>query len=162
MKTDLVLLGAHINIASQTSRRWLVVLLYAGFAALVIAWLSPFGSSGGGTLAVLAILCLLRFLGGRTYDSGLLPPVDVVDERERNRRDRAHFLAYSYLDLAFIPALLATGFKIHPQFAVTHPALQAFCDRLPFGFLFAAAIVYYTLPQTILLWTEPDMEQEPA
>jgi hypothetical protein len=162
MKTDLVLLGMRINIASQGSRRWLVVLLYAGFAVLLVAWLSPLGSSGGGVLAVLAVLCLLRFLGGRTYDSGLVPPVDVADERERSSRNHAYFLAYSYLDLTFIPALLATGFKIHPLFAVTHPALQAICHRLPFGFLFAAAILYYTLPQTILLWTEPDMEQEPA
>ena len=98
---------------------------------------------------------------------------DGFDKREKNtheltsatspfthRRGHAHFLAYSYLDMAFIPAILATGFKMHPLFAVTYPALQAFCNHLPYGLLFAAILLYYTLPQTILFWTEPDMEQE--
>jgi hypothetical protein len=39
------------------------------------------------------------------------------------------------------------------------PALRAFFARLPWGLLIAAMMLYYILPQAILLWTEPDMEE---
>ena len=38
MRTDFILLGTRINIASRSRRRWLVALVYAAFAVLVIAW----------------------------------------------------------------------------------------------------------------------------
>jgi hypothetical protein len=38
MKTNFVLLGARVSFASRQSRRWLVALVYAGFAATEIAW----------------------------------------------------------------------------------------------------------------------------
>jgi hypothetical protein len=47
MKTEVVLLGMHINIASQARRRRLVVLIYAGFAALGTAWFFVSGHFGG-------------------------------------------------------------------------------------------------------------------
>jgi hypothetical protein len=49
-------------------------------------------------------------------------------------------------------------FKANPNNVPANPALRAFFDQLPYELLVAAAILYYTLPQAILLWTEPDME----
>jgi hypothetical protein len=37
-------------------------------------------------------------------------------------------------------------------------AVQVWLDRLPWALMIAWGILYYTLPQAILLWTEPDME----
>ncbi len=59
-----------------------------------------------------------------------------------------------------MPALLAVGLKNNPFYPKWAPALRVFIDHLPYGLLFAAGILYYTLPQAILLWTEPNMEQE--
>jgi hypothetical protein len=161
MKTDFVLLGRRISITSRCRRRWLVALLYAGFAAMVIAWCAFYGQS---TL-ILIILFLLsgrlaKFLGGRSYEEGLLPPFEGGDERERYRRFRVHYVAYEYLDFAFLPALIAAMFKSNPLSLPANPAVRIFLDRLPYGLLIAAGILYYTLPQTILLWTEPDMEAD--
>jgi hypothetical protein len=35
-----------------------------------------------------------------------------------------------------------------------------FFDKLVYGLLIASFILFLTLPQAILLWTEPDMEAE--
>ena len=56
--------------------------------------------------------------------------------------------------------MLAVGLKNNPFYPKWAPALRVFIDHLPYGLLFAAGILYYTLPQAILLWTEPNMEQE--
>jgi hypothetical protein len=165
MKTELDFLGKHINIASRSRRRWLVVLIYAGFAALVIAWFMLYGRSPFGLLSVLAFLAfglLSRFLGGRTSRGGLLPPFESKenDERELRRRDHAYYTAYKWWDFALIPAFLATGLKYVPLSPSWSPVLGTFFDRLPWGLLIAAGILYYTLPQAILLWTETDMDPD--
>jgi hypothetical protein len=56
--------------------------------------------------------------------------------------------------------MASVGLKNNAFYAGWDPAVRAFVDRLPFGLLIAAGILYYTLPQAILLWTEPDMEGE--
>jgi hypothetical protein len=160
MKTELEFLGKQINIASRTRRRWLVALRYGGFGGLVIAWCSVYGQSFAGFLIFLAIAAAARFLGGRTYEGGLIPPAESGDERERHRRDRAYYVAYKWWDLTLIPAMAAVGLKNNAFYPGWDPAVRMFIDRLPFGLLIGAGILYYTLPQTILLWTEPDMDQD--
>jgi hypothetical protein len=159
MKTELFFLGRRINIASRSHRRWLVVGIYAGFVILVVSWFVFYGRSTAGWLIFLAFVLLCRFLGGRSYRGGLIPAFDGGDERELIRRYRAHYVTYEYLDLAFLPALTAAIFKANPHNMPTNPALHILFDQLPYGLLVAACILYYTLPQAILLWTEPDMEQ---
>ncbi len=158
MRSELFFLGMRINIASRSHRRWLVVAIFAGFAALLVSWFVFYG-----TLAVLLIFLaftrLCRFLGGRSYRGGLLPSFDGGDERELIRRYRAHYVTYEYLDLAFLPALVAAIFKANPHNLPANPALRIFFGQLPYGLLVAAGILYYTLPQAMLLWTEPDMEE---
>jgi hypothetical protein len=160
MKTDFLLLGMHIDIASRNRRRWLVALLYAGFAGLVIAWSSVYGRSAFGLFILLSFVVVARFLGGRTYEDGLLPPFEGGDERERVRRNQAFYVAYKWWDLTLLPALAAVGLKNNSFYPGWDPAVRVFVDRLPFGLLIGAGILYYTLPQTILLWTEPDMEEQ--
>ena len=170
MKTELVFLGKHINIASRARRRWLVVFIHAGFAALVTAWFFVCGDSafflpGHRRETMLTVLFMLAssqmimFLGGRSYNGGLLPPFDSGDERELHRRDHAYYVAYKWWDLALLPPLFAVGLKINPFYPGWDPAVRIFVDRLPYALLVAAGILYYTLPQAMLLWTEPDMEE---
>jgi hypothetical protein len=77
---------------------------------------------------------------------------DRFDERDRARRDSAHFVAHSYLTLALIPFLVAVT--------------VAYADRslwlFPVAFTGASIlfILAITLPQAILLWTELDPAPE--
>jgi hypothetical protein len=79
------------------------------------------------------------------------------DERELHQRDRAHYLAYQGAGAAVAMILTVALFRsLFPEwFAwVTVPP-----DELYFGLLLAVAVLMMTLPQAILLWTEPDMEE---
>jgi hypothetical protein len=160
MKTAFVFLGIRINIASRARRRWLVALIYALFAALDIAWFSLHGNSFVGLLLFAAFATLASFLGGRSYGRGLLPPDEIGDERERTRRYRAHYLAYNWLDLACFPALGAFFFLHGPDIKHMSPAVHVLLERLPLALLGGVGILYYTLPQAILLCSEPDLEPD--
>ncbi len=161
MKTEVVLLGRNISIASRRRRRLLVTLLYAGCAVLVFAaWFPVFRlQKVWALLILLAFARIARFLGGRYEQGGILPPVDCGDERELHRRDHAYFLAYWWWDFTLLPAIFAAGFRINGIPATWNPELRAFLYQLPVALLLASGILYYTLPQAILLWTEPDMEE---
>jgi hypothetical protein len=75
-----------------------------------------------------------------------------LDERETGLRDRVHFVAFTltrWLALFF--------FVLYGLIAVTHPAWLS--QTGPF-FLFLLTVTLWSLPQTMILWTEPDMEPE--
>lgn len=160
MRTQLEFLGMRVNVATRSRRRWLVVVVYAVFAAMMIGWCAFSGFSVYGLVAFLVVAVIARYLGGRTYRAGLVPAFESGDEREKDRRDHAFYVAYKWWDLTLFPALAAVGFKRNAFYPTWDPAVRAFVDRLPFALLIAAGILYYTLPQAILLWTEPDMEAE--
>jgi hypothetical protein len=157
MKTDVTLLGQHVSIASRRRRRLLVTLLYAA-AALVIAASLLLVKPAWPLIVLCAFAFMARFLGGRNEEGGILPPVDRGDERESHRRDHAYFLAYWWWDITLLPAILSSGFRINGIPAAWNPELRALLYQLPVALLVASGILYYTLPQAILLWTEPDME----
>jgi hypothetical protein len=136
----------------------LVAGIYASFAALVVAWFLFAGVSFVGLVLLAAFSLMARFLGGRSYRGGVVPSFEGGDERERIHRYRAHYLAYSYLDLLFFPALLAVFGRKGPEAMAASAAVQVWLDRLPWALMIAWGILSYTLPQAILLWTEPDME----
>jgi len=60
---------------------------------------------------------------------------------------------------AIFAALFAAYARYSPEARAAGPAAQLLVDRLAWTLLIAVGILYYTLPQAILLWTEPDMEQ---
>lgn len=81
---------------------------------------------------------------GRRYQSELL------DERERLERDHAHYLAYRLLrwSLGITAAtywLLITDTPIQPWLFHSAPTL-----------LWTLVLYIFTLPQAVILWTEPD------
>ena len=132
--------------------------MFASFAALVVAWVEFAGISFVGLILVAAFSLLARFLGGRSYQGGVEPSFEGGDERERVLRYRAHYFAYSYLDLLLFPVLLAVFWRKGPEGMAASAAVRVWLNRLPWALMIAWGILYYTLPQAILLWTEPDME----
>lgn len=156
MKTEFVFLGRQFNVASQARRRWLVIVI---FAALAVGLFISLWVYSNWLLLLLVFGCAAPLLGGRNYAGGLVPPYASGDEREVHRRDHAYFRAYWWWDLALLPAVLAFGLKNNAFYASWAPSVRAFVDHLPYGLLAAAGILYYTLPQAILLWTEPDVEE---
>ena len=85
------------------------------------------------------------------------------DEREVRRRDSAHEVAYRRLGMVVILTFLVAYCKnaclpLLAEWGITFPT--AFFDQLIYGLLIASFILFLTLPQAILLWTEPDMEPD--
>jgi hypothetical protein len=147
----------RIPFASQVRCRWLVMLVYAALALLLFAestdYLRPIISVC--LILIVGLMIIFTWIAGDMRTRG--------DEREMHRRDRAHYLAYRFLANGFVAALFACYFRgpnpITPHLPL---ALRDLLIQLPSTILWATGILYFTLPQAILLWTEPDMEEERA
>jgi hypothetical protein len=177
--------------APQTHRRTLVVLIYAGLAALMVGcWLLDRWHVTGVYMIFATILVNRVLLGG--YNTGglikkfdgktprqrmALPPFLVLglrlyepepeerdyrnDEREVAQRDRAHYQAYQVLVFALMTIWLLSDWRaMSPKMLAWLPVSA---DLLLYGLVLAAIMLSQTLPQSILLWNEPDMEEfDPA
>jgi hypothetical protein len=152
MNTQLELLGKHVNMAPRAHRRWLVVSTYVAFAAFIIAlfWFSKSLFYAWCLAAVVAVSIMVSHLVGR--------PSEATDERESYRWDHATARAYPWIGHCMLLALLATQLNSKMSEGA-HPALFAIFWQLPYSILMAAGVLYITLPQAILLWTEGDMEE---
>jgi hypothetical protein len=186
MKAELVFLGKSIDMAPRTNRRALVVLIYTGMAALMAGLWMLDGWHVTGVYLVFATLLVNRvFLGGYGF-GGLIKPFNGKaparseapppflmlalrvyqlppeenqfrnDEREVRQRDRAHYLAYQVLSVALAGMWLLADWKLNSTRLLAWVPVSA--DAMLYGLVLAAVVVSVTLPQAILLWTEPDME----
>ena len=72
----------------------------------------------------------------------------LLDERERSARDYAHYNAYRILLLSIS---LFMAFIV-----VTLPWTQHFVERNAITFLWVLIIYALSLPQSVILWTEPE------
>jgi hypothetical protein len=166
MRTEYLVGNLRIHFESRARRRWFVALVYAVLAAYIVlaafevtqlslnrkvtttAWIV----CGCGILFV-ALWIVFSWLAGDMRVRG--------DEREMHRRDHAHFRAYYFLGYVVMAALFAGYFAgPNPITPLLPLALRAFLVKLPEVLLMATVFLYITLPQAILLWTEPDMEPE--
>jgi hypothetical protein len=166
MNTEYAVGRIRIRFESRARRRWFVALIYA--VLLVYAVLAAFEITqrslngkvtttaewivaGCGILFV-ALWIVFTWLAGDQRARG--------DEREMHRRDHAHFRAYYVLGIGLVAALFAGFFADpNPITPVLPLALRAFLIKLPQMLLMDTILLYITLPQAILLWTEPDMEK---
>jgi len=189
MRAELVLMGKRVDMAARAHRRALVVLLYSvlamGMAGLFYAdhWRVT------GYYLVFATFLINRvFLGG--YDFGGLvkpfngkaprrsdvaPPFLLLalrvyrpvlgenayrsDERELEQRGRAHYQAYQALTVVLALLWLPAGWNAFRPAWVA--GLGTMVPLAVYGLVLAGIVLALTLPQAILLWTEPDMEGEP-
>jgi hypothetical protein len=157
VRTEYVVGNIRIPFASQARRRWLVRLVYISLALLLFAQftdvLRPIVS--GCLVLVVGLMIVFTWLAGDMRARG--------DEREMHRRDHAHYVAYYAPTYGLIAALFAGYFRNpNPITPLLPLALRGCLMQLPSILLWATGILYFTLPQAILLWTEPDMEQEAA
>ena len=101
-------------------------------------------------------------LAGRTIPKMHDERECLSDEREVRRRDGAHEVAYRVLGMVVIFTFLVAFFK-----NTVPPLLQEFGTTVPteifnhliYALLIVEFILFLSLPQSILLWTEPDMEE---
>lgn len=188
MRSDLVVFGTRINMASRVRRRLLVLCIYAFTTALFVAsWRAKHEFD---ILLIVWIPLLNRLIfGGGPYTSGLVAPFTKVrpiwlrsdppppsridrwfwaraprieditpDERDLARRDRAHVISHAILGTLFYLCCFALWLhRSAPIFGET-----AISDDWAFGLTITGVVLWQTLPQAILLWTEPDMEEPQA
>jgi len=158
-----------VNLNPRRNRRWLVVLLYTFIGIPFILgslkhvegppelWLYFFP----GWIISALIFGNFMFWGKRR--GGLLKPFAQDpdrpnDERELAARDSAHYRAYKAL-FFFISLMLILSFQLSLGYlkGISPTELLYFARMSLYG-LFAIAM---TLPQAILLWSEPDIDSEP-
>jgi len=187
MRAEIVLMGKRVDMAPQVHRRTLVVLIYATLAALMAGlFLADHWRTSGYYLVFATFLINRLFLGGYNF-GGLIkpfsgkprhgneqpPPFLLLalrvypprpgdseyrsDERELQQRDRAHYHAYQWIasTLALL-WLLASWNAFKPHLLAWIPVSPSL---IIYGVVLASIVVSLTLPQAILLWTEPDMEE---
>jgi hypothetical protein len=190
MRAELVLLGNRFDMAQRSRRRMLVILIYAALIGLMVGlWFLDHWRSTGSYLFWAALLACRLALGGY-YRGGLLKPFNnkvrrlseapppllllklhiyptlhaadrgsyINDERELNQRDHAHYLAYQGIGVALSLLWLLSSMRIVKSSLV---AWIPMCpDQMFYALTLLAVMLFLTLPQAILLWTEPDMETE--
>lgn len=187
MNAELVFFGKRVDMAQRSRRRVLVAAIYGAFAVL-LAVLCATGQLRGssGWIIWFALLACRFFLGGY-YTGGLAKPFNGKgprpsdappsllalklrvypapaqentyrnDERELRQRDNAHYRAFQALGMALaVPLLVACLRLIVPEFMNRIPLPP---DALYYALLLVAMFLFLTLPQAILLWTEPDMPE---
>ena len=153
MNTDVGFFGKRVKLISRTSRRWFVALMYSGFAFWILGF--PFGNRLIQLISLVAFMvALLIFasVSGTGYEGG--------DEREEHRRDHVFYVAYRELRWVVLLAFFFSA--LHGQSPITilmSPSLQAILERVSNAVFFALITLYGTLPQAVLLWTEPDIEE---
>ena len=167
MKTEYAVGKIRIHFESRARRRWFVALVYAVlavYAALAAFEITQRSLNGkvttttewivaGCGIFFVALWIVFTWLGGDMRARG--------DEREMHRREHAHFRAYYIVGYGVIAALFAGYFAgPNPITPFLPLAPRMFLVKLPQILIMATIWVYITLPQAILLWTEPDMEDE--
>ena len=156
--------------------------------AIALAWWWTGWRGGTGAWVIYAVIAACRFFLGGYYRGGLVkpfvyrkpvnaempPPLLALklrvyepvlqsdedgfrnDEREMTQRDRAHYQAYQAIGmLVAVEAFVACMRMLSPKLRawMTVPP-----DQMYYGFSLVILTLFLTLPQAILLWTEPDME----
>ena len=188
MNADLALFGQTISMARRRRRRVLVAVIYSMLAVLLIGSFVLGNWRTASPYVIWAVIIACRLFLGGYYPGGLVkpfngkgpkqfempssllalrlrvyPPVPGADgeshrndERELSQRDRAHYRAYQVLGASLVvPWMILSLFGDPRLFHWNAATLDHLCAVL----LLAILALFLTLPQSILLWTEPDMEE---
>jgi len=161
MNPDYVVGNVRIQFSSQKRRRRFVVLVYTVLGLLDLAWFAYPATSARNAWIVSG--CMIVVVALIVVFTGVVGDIRLRgDERQNYRRDHAHYLAYYRLGSGLIAALICSSI-VHSKEITAHfsMALQGYLQHLPTVMLVGTGILYMTLPQAILLWTEPDMEATP-
>jgi hypothetical protein len=153
-----------IPVETQRSRRILVVGYYLFFIAFAAVLLWFRGPAKYDRLLPLTFY-LATALGGLSFSGPVrlfsvwqrnlhsAPRLDRLDEHDIAVRDRAHYLAYSVLRWPAIVAALFGGIFLMDMTPAQFGRILVIAS-VP------VAALFFSLPQAIILWTEPDLEPE--
>jgi hypothetical protein len=170
------------SINRRSTRRWIVVAYWL-FVALVVYAIPHYTLRHNGAFLgfqLIEILVLLPMLLGGVRAGGAIksfrglrsPAYALMDqrmislfrrdtaveqeieldERETRLRDRVHFVAYTVVRWLAMALVVLYG-----VFGMMNPKWQAITGPV---FLFVIVMVLWGLPQSIILWNEPDVEAE--
>jgi hypothetical protein len=157
MNPEYVVGNIRIHFESRSRRRCFVALFYAVLAVSILAGVSF--SAKNANIQWVSVGCMILFVVlfiPFTWVAGNMRARG--DEREMHRREHAHFLAYYFFLPVLIGELFVRYFREPNHFAPPVPlALRGFLVQ-PNILTVSALLLYATLPQAILLWTEPDLE----
>jgi len=162
MKSEYTIGKIRIPFASRARRRGFVVLTYAVVAMFLLGAASPLERMSAGAWMVAG--CGMVFCGLWIVFTGIAGDMGTRgDEREMHRRDHAHYVAYRVASYCALAGLLVGLARVGPsQIALVLPAnLWGRFPALPWVLLAMTMFVFVTLPRTILLWTEPDLDANP-
>lgn len=157
MRTEYFVGNIRMHFELRARRRWFVRLVYAVLAVLSLAWCSfnPKQMIGAwiiGGCMILGVALLFVFSS--------ISDVRAPDEREIYRRAEAYSKVYSLLGKSAVAALfISSYFRDSPVAPLEPVALRGGMVQSPYVLLMVTGILYITLPQAILMWTEPDMEE---
>jgi hypothetical protein len=173
------------SLARRQTRRWLMVAFWGGLVPLLCVGFRELFVNARATnalniagLFILLISSITTLLGGaraggwvkpfraqkqvrsalqplfekpQPTQGGLIAQELVMDEREINLRDHFHFVAYSIArNMVLLLFVLCCFLDVLNQ-----ELLRQASPLL----LFLLTITLWSLPQSIILWTEPDMEE---
>ncbi len=187
MRAELVLMGRRVDMARQARRRGLVVVIYAGLVMVMVLCCRIDQWKTTGFYLVLGTVLINRLFLGGYYRGGLLKPFNGRgprqtaemsplmplrlrfglyrpepdageyrnDERELHQRDRAHYYGYQTLTVALLLLWLLTGWHLHAPRLLEWMPWPA--DLVIYGMVLSAVLLSQVLPQSLILWTEPDM-----
>jgi len=155
-----------VSMNSRRNRRLLVVFLYGFIGLLIVLALQKHISDYMVWLVVLVFIDPLIFgdflFWGKKYGGLLKPfhqdPERPNDERELAARDAAHFRAYAVLVMLLLTLLVVPDWVPARYVDRFSPTEILFYIRTSLWGLCAIAM---TLPQAVLLWSEPDIDSEP-
>jgi len=161
MNTEYAVGPIRIRFESQARRRWFVALFYAVLAVSAFAGLfTNMKIANSQWVSWVSVGCMIVFVVAFIPFSWVAGNMrSRGDEREMHRRDHAHFRAYYFFLPVLMGELFIRYFREPNHFAPPVPlAFRGFLVQ-PNILTVSALLLYATLPQAILLWTEPDMEQ---
>ena len=165
MLANRTIMGISMN--RRRNRRWLVTAMYLLIAVLFAVGVRNHASSSFFVLFFLVIVIINPllfgefFFWGKKY-GGLLKPFQnnrelPNDERELAARDRAHYRAYGWILISLFLILWIDDWLPMAARSNMSPAQLLYLTR---SLAWGAWVLAMTLPQAILLWTEPDIEAE--
>lgn len=187
MNAELLLFGKRVSMVQRSRRRLAVIVVYVVLASMLVASATLQGHHSVTPFVLWAVVFACRLVLGGYYAGGLVkpfngkpprkpdmpPPLLALklrvyrpiltadegryrnDERELDQRNLAHYSAYKVLGYGLLVPWFAASFLAdRSMFSLDNATVNRICAMM----LLALMALYLTLPQAILLWTEPDME----
>jgi hypothetical protein len=158
MKTEYAVGNFRIHFESRARRRLFVAFFYAVLATAELAGFFTSARITAGTWV--NVLFLIGFVALFIVFTGVAGDMRAEgDERETHRRDHAHYSAYRFFNYILLGALFIAPIRNPNPLAPPPPVALRGLLVQPNFLALSAFLLYLTLPQAILLWTEPDMEE---